>query len=170
MRSVTVVCEQIFEFLVRALRALVDADIGKLSSLEARFEVLKRPGIVREFEPSPVGKIPCHVVLRLVVGSELREELVRVGYERLKVILLVTEDSGMEVGVLDVLQDLHERTKALASAAAASHDFYVGIDCKHALLSTPLCDDFQLVGVFFVSIAKILDVLLRVDRLSRREE
>ena len=109
MRSVTVVCEQIFEFLVRTLRALVDADIGKLSSLEARFEVLIRPGIVREFEPSPVGKIPCHVVLRLVVGSELREELIRVGYERLKVILLVTEDSGMEVGVLDVLQDLHER-------------------------------------------------------------
>ena len=56
------------------------------------------------------------------------------------------------------------------TSAAASHDFYVGVDCKHALLSTPLCDDFQLVGVFFVSIAKSLDVLLRVDRLSRREE
>ena len=56
------------------------------------------------------------------------------------------------------------------ASAAASHDFYVGVDGEHALLSTPLCDDFQLVGVFFVSIAKILDVLLRVDRLSRREE
>ena len=56
------------------------------------------------------------------------------------------------------------------ASAAASHDFYVGVDCKHALLSSPLCDDFQLVVVFFVSIAKSLYELLRVDRFSRGKE
>ena len=70
----------------------------------------------------------------------------------------------MEVWVLDVLQDFHERTKTLTTAAGASDDFDVGVDGEHTFLSSPLVYDFEPVGMAFVCVSERLYVLLGVDR------
>ena len=166
MCRVSVVGQEIFELFVRALRTLVYAYICKLPSLEPCLEVLVCAGIVRKFQPSSVVEVPRHVVLRLVVRSELREQLVRVCDKRLQVILLVTQYDGVEVGVLYVFQHLHEGGKTLGAASPASAYLYVSVNGKHVLLSASLCDNLQFVGMLLVCIPKALDVFLCVNFCS----
>ena len=73
MGGVSIVGQEVLEFLVWALRSLVDAYIGVLPTLEPRLEILVCSCIVGEFEPSPVDEVPGHVVLGLVVRTELGE-------------------------------------------------------------------------------------------------
>ena len=127
------------------MRDLVDPDFGIFSPLEAVAEIVVCAIVETERQRTAALEVPRHQILRFLILSEVAEHSVRLVYHVGKVVAFLSKNQSIEIGIVDVVEYIHQQQEALAPAAVAACYHNVGIRGEGVFLTSFLRYDVSLV-------------------------